>query len=112
MASASWPGLDRKLLMLNTSGGAPQEVPVIPENELPIRWLDNDSVLVASRKDDVTMLSRVSLSTGAQALVRSVLYTNQTNQAGLRSILWVPRDAGPEVVRLLLRPSTAAQSWT
>ena len=42
--------LDRKLMIVSTSGGAPQMVPTIPGSEWPIRGLDSDSVLVASRK--------------------------------------------------------------
>jgi hypothetical protein len=75
--------LDRKLMIVSTSGGAPQTVTTIPEHELPIRWLDNDSVLFTSRKGDQTTISRASLSTGVQTPVRTVSYTN-TNLAGFR----------------------------
>ena len=68
-------------MIASTSGGPPQMVPTIPGSEWPIRWLDSDSVLVASRKGDQTMISRASLSTGVHTLVRTVLYTNQ---AGFR----------------------------
>ena len=68
-------------MIVSTSGGAPQIVPTIPGGELPIRWLDSDSVLVTSRKGDETMISRASLSTGVHTLVRTVSYTNQ---AGFR----------------------------
>jgi eukaryotic-like serine/threonine-protein kinase len=73
--------IDRKIMILSTSGGAPQPVQAIAVNEMPIRWLDGDTILVASRKGDQTILSRVSLSTGAHTPVRDVTYTNQ---AGLR----------------------------
>ncbi len=73
--------LDHKLMIVGTGGGAPQIVPTIPGGELPIRWLDNDSVLVTSRTGDQTTISRASLSTGAHTLVRTVSYTNQ---AGFR----------------------------
>ena len=69
--------LDHKLMIVSTSGGAPQIVPTIPGGELPIRWLDSDSVLVTSRKGDQTTISRASLSTGMHTLVRTVSYTNQ-----------------------------------
>jgi hypothetical protein len=75
--------LDRKLMILSTSGGAPQTVTTIPEHELPIRWLDSDTVLFTSRKGDQTTINRASLSTGAQTPVRTVSYTN-TNLAGFR----------------------------
>jgi eukaryotic-like serine/threonine-protein kinase len=73
--------IDRKAMILTTTGGAPQPVTTIAPDEVPVRWLDSDSILVASRKGDQTLLSRVNLSTGAHTLVRSVTYTNQ---AGLR----------------------------
>jgi Tol biopolymer transport system component len=73
--------LDHKLMIVSTSGGAPQIVVAIPGGELPIRWLDNDSVLVTSRKGDETTISRASLSTGAHTVLRTVSYTNQ---AGFR----------------------------
>ena len=73
--------LDHKLMTVSTSGGAPQIVAAIPAGELPIRWLDNDSVLVTSRKGDETTISRASLSTGAHTVLRTVSYTNQ---AGFR----------------------------
>jgi hypothetical protein len=70
-----------KLMIVSTAGEAPQTVTTIPGNELPVRWLDSDSVVVTSRKGDQTMISRASLSTGAHTLLRTVSYVNQ---AGFR----------------------------
>jgi len=72
--------IDHKLVILNTNGGEPRHVTTIPDNELPIRWLDADTLLVVSRKGDDTTISRASLSRGAHSLVRTVTYNNQAGQ--------------------------------
>jgi hypothetical protein len=73
--------INQKLVILSTNGEEPRTVPTVAGLEFPIRWLDVDTLLVASRKGDDTKISRMNLSTGVHDLVRTVTYTNQ---AGVR----------------------------